>query len=331
MENILIFDKSLRLTGVCDTYSDFRWEEKFAASGTFWVSVPLTWADRFPVGSFVTLPGTQDGFFVQSVREDCAAGVARITGESVLALFSRKVIADEITQSGAAEEILCDLAAEYGAETLPCTLSTVRYGFTEEVHAAVGHTSLLSALEAICTESGLGMRLSMDALGGGFVFSVRRRQENARFLSRSVGNLRGAVRVCDFSPYKNRAIVCGNGDNIVTVHAAGLFGDGVDDQAQDTAEIWCDATDLAMGRYDSEAEYRAALAARGKRILAEHRPRLSLSVQTDEETAAALRPGDVCAVADAQLNLSAQALCTAKIGTFADGALHRQATLTVIG
>ena len=179
-------------------------------------------------------------------------------------------------------------------------------------------------MKDIAAEAGVGLRLSFLPGEREFLFFLREYKRGGVILSRTLGNLGQIRRAEDFSRYLNRIHVAGNGGHTVTVDAAGLFADGVDDSIMPLRESWENAEDLAMDRYASEGEYRAALAARGKRILAQRRPKITVSAQTDAATASRLRIGEICPIRDTQIR--AEAVCTGKSVLFeGDGILCRAA------
>ena len=319
---IRIFDRTLRLCGIADRIDALTATECFDDAGAFSLAAPLGEAKRFAVEQLLLIPGVGDGFVVERIREDLAAGTVTVSGRGALSYFARCAIPETIVCAGGAEALLCFLAEEYGAEALPGPLALETCGRTETVDAAPGRIQLLSAMRRLCAEAGVGMRLRLDGAERRFVFSVRGRTPGAAFLSRSLGNLTGGVRETDRRRYANRVIVAGNGGCVVTLDAAGLFDDGTDDAAETRRTLFEDATDLALSRYESEARYREALAARGRRILAERRPLRSASFDVPEETAKSLSPGDVCPVADGTLGVRGEALCAARTLTWRAGRRH---------
>lgn len=310
--DIRIFDGQLRLTGICDRILSLTVREEFAGEGFCTLRVPLSEGGKFSVDSILHFPGTEQEYVIRAVERDSVSGICRVDGSGLLSLFGRRILREPVTASGEAEEILCSLAETWGAAVLPGVLRTERAGISAEVSAATGHDSLLTAMKRICASAGVGMSLRLDADGRAFVFSVRSRRMTSRILSRSAGTLQGLTEKRDFTRYRSRAIVIGVGDRTAVVEAAGLFDDGVNDGEMPVREIFEDASDLALGRFDGEEAYQAALQARGKQILAQHRPSCSLTAETAEESARVLQVGDVCFVSDEALGITSSALCTAR-------------------
>lgn len=310
--DIRIFDGQLRPVGLCDRILSLTVREEFAGEGVCTLRVPLAEADKFFVDGILHFPGMEESYRIRAVQRDSGEGVCRIDGSSLLSLFGHRVLSQPVTASGSAEDILCDLAETWGAAVVPGTLRTERSGIAAQSSAATGHDTLLTAMKRICAASGLGMTLRLDADRREFVFSVRERRASSCFLSRSAGTLSGIVQKQDFTRYRNRAIIIGVGERTAVVDAAGLFSDGTDDNTAGLREIFEDASDLALGRFADENQYMAALRERGKRLLAQHRPLCTLTVEIGEETARRLRVGDVCAVRDEVLGIASFALCTAR-------------------
>jgi len=310
--DIRIFDEDLRLTGICDRILSCTVREEFDAEGACTLTVPLSAAREMQTDRILRFPGAEEDFVIRSVHRDSASGICRVEGSGLLSYFSRRILADPVTASGEAEGILCTLAERWGAAVLAGPLRTERTGVSGSASAATGHDTLLTAMKRICAAAGVGMSLRLDADRREFVFFVRARRESGRFLSRSAGTLTGLSRTEDFTRYKNRAVVIGVGERTAVVDAAGLFDDGTDDASSPLREIFEDASDLALGRFDGEDAYLDALRSRGQRILAQHRPVRSLTAEIPEDTARQMRPGDVCAVTDDVLGIQTQALCTAR-------------------
>ena len=326
---IRIFSPELAFSGICDRVLSGSASESFADAGRCTLRVPLGEAGRFLREGLLLVPGVRDAYVVEAVRKDGGSGTAEVSGRGVLSLFSRRALSEDVTFSGRAEQLLSLLAQQYGASALPGALSVLECGWETEVNAALGRASLLSAMRSVCVAAGVGMRLDFDADARAFVFRMTERTASAQYLSRSAGNLRRAVRTLDYRNYFNRAIVVGNEGYAVTAEAAGLFSDGVDDASEAVREVYVDGSGLAVSRYASPKAYCEALRAEGKRVLAAHRPQRSVTVETDERTAGALSPGDVCAVSEPRLSLFAHALCTQKTVSFSRGRHSCSVTLAV--
>ena len=307
---IRIFSPDGRFSGICDRVIRFTAEEEFAGAGQFTLRVPLGEAERFRADSLLLFPAAEDAFVTECIRTDRDAGICEVSGRGILSLFSRRALTEKITFAGAAEALLCRLAAEWGTAVLPVSLRTEETGADGAVNVGLGHRSLLGAMQDIAAEAGLGLRLSFLPGEREFLFSVREYRRGTVMLSPALGNLAGIRRTEDLSRYLNRIHVAGNGGHTVTVEAAGLFTDGIDDAAMPLREAWENAEDLAMERYASEAEYRAALEARGKRILAQRRPQITVSARTDSDTAARLRLGEICPIRDPAI--AAEAVCVGR-------------------
>lgn len=323
---IRIFSPDCRFSGICDRVIRFSASEKFAGAGSFSLRVPLSEGSRFVPDALLLCEG-MEAFVVESVRADSAAGVCDIGGRGILSFFSRRVLTEKITFAGSAEELLTDLASVWGSAVLPGTLSTLSTGSAVQVNIGLGHRTLLSAMKDIAAEAGVGLRLQFVPGEGGFVFSLWEYRPGGVILSGELGNLTGMKHTADFSRYLNRIHVGGSGGHIVSVSAAGLFDDGIDDASQPLREGWENAEDLARERYGTDEEYRAALAARGRRILAQSRPGITVSAETDEKTASRLRLGEICPVHGEIL--AAEAVCTGKSVLYDGGNLHRSASLSL--
>lgn len=310
--DIRIFDRQLYCREICDRLISRTVREEFSGEGACTLTVPLEVSEGFQVDRILRFPDTETDFVIRAVKRDSAEGICRVEGSGLLSFFSRRILSRPVTAAGEAEELLCSLAEEWGADVLPGAIRAERTGITASATAATGHDNLLTAMKRICSSVGLGMLLRLDADKREFVFSVRSRRENPGFLSRSAGTLSGVTERQDFTRYRNRAIIIGVGERTAVVEAAGLFDDGVDDSTQMLREIFEDASDLALGRFESEDAYAEALRTRGRRILSQHRPVCALSAEVGEETSRSLLVGDVCAVSDDILGVEASVLCTSR-------------------
>lgn len=326
---IRIFSPDCLFRGICDRVIRFSASEEFAGAGSFSLRVPISEGSRFVPESLIVPDGMPEAFVVESVRADSAAGICDIGGRGILSFFSRRALTDKITFAGSAEELLTDLASVWGSAVLPGPLSTLSTGSAAQVNIGLGHRTLLSGMKDIAAEAGVGLRLQFMPGEGGFVFSLWEYRRGGVILSRELGNLTGMKHAADFFRYLNRIHVAGNGGHVVSVSAAGLFDDGIDDASQPLREGWENAEDLAMERYSTDAEYRAALAARGRRILAQRRPRITVSAETDEKTAFLLRPGDICPIRGE--TLAAEAVCMGKSVLYDGESLHYSASLSLRG
>lgn len=315
---IRIFDRTLRFAGVCDSVLRAWAEECYDTAGRFSICTPAAAGKLFAVDDVLMIPGTEDGFVVESIREDGEETV--IGGRGVLSYFARRIVDREITFSGNAESLLLDLAEEFAPAVLPGSLSVMDFGRETTVNAEAGYAPLLSVMEQIGLQTGLGLRLRFEPESG-FVFSVREKNAGGRFLSRSAGSLLSAVRRCDLSSYVNRVIVRGNGGHRVTVDAG--------DEGAMLREMHENAEDLALSRFTSTGAYTAALLARGERRLAARRPARSVQVYADEVSASEIAVGDVCPVSDSRLQIRAEAFCRARKVEFDGDSVRCSVTLSV--
>lgn len=320
-----IFDSDLTLKDVCDTAVKITATEQYAGAGTFSLTVPLSDAGRFSPEQIVRIPGVGDGYIVETVRQDAARGTAEVSGRGVLSYFDRRILTEEVTYTGAAEPLLLDLAAAWGTEVLPAPLGTVDFGHAETVVCALGDTVLFSAMKSVCDSAGVGMRLAVQP--GGFLFSVRTEAAGALRLSRGGGDLSAGVRLLDWREYVNRVIVSGSDGCRVTVSAAGLFSDGVDDASLPVREMLYEAVGISPDRYASGEAYLAALSAEGQRILSRHRPVETVSFSVSPAIAGSLSVGERYEVDDDVLGMYGTALCTAKSMTVDGGEVRWGAAL----
>ena len=324
---IRIFSPDGRFSGICDRVIRFRAEEEFAGAGQFTLRVPVGEAERFLVDSILLFPLTEEAFMVESLRTDRDAGICEVSGRGILSCFARRILTEKITFMGAAEELLCRLAADWGSAVLPASLRTEETGADGVVNVGLSHRSLLGAMQDIAAEAGVGVRLRFLPAEREFLFSLRAYRRGTVMLSPELGNLAGICRTEDLSRYVNRIYVAGNGGHTVCVHAAGLFTDGIDDASLPLREAWENAEDLAMERYASAEEYRAALEARGKRILAQRRPQITVRARTDSATAARLRLGEICPIRDPAI--AAEAVCVGRSVIYEDGGTVCRADLAL--
>jgi hypothetical protein len=326
-----IFDRMLRWRSVCDRVLSLTASEAFDRPGACTWTAPLDEAKRFSPERIVVLPGMEDAYVIEAVREDTAAGTVTVSAGGLLSYFGRSVIPVHRRVTGAADTLCASLIAEFGAAALPGPLDLPETGESGEADTDVGPSTLLAALRAVCGAAGCGMRLSFLPETGRFAFSLRPRARVPFFLSRTQGGLAGSERTQDLSRYANRAVVLGEGGVAVTVTAAGLFDDGWDDAAQPPRAVLERVTEFSAADYGTEALYRAALEARGRRILAGRRPVRTVSLRVSESTAADLRLGDLFPVYDDAAGLDVTALCTERTLTLRGGGTTVTVRADVVG
>ncbi|MBQ8746245.1 MAG: hypothetical protein IJZ08_00045 [Clostridia bacterium] len=307
---IRIFTRELILADVYDGAEVIEAEECFDGAGTFSLTVPIADADRFSVEGIVYLPAADGAYVIERIVTDADEMTAEIGGRSVLSYFERCALPESAVVHGTAEEVLLSLVRTHGIKVLGAPLLTVGAGRQETVNAILGGTTLLSAMRTVCAESGLGMRLSVTE--GTFVFTVSGRTGSEEILSRSCGDLFGGDARTDVKNYVNRVIVASSGGVRVTVDAAGLFSDGIDDGAYPLHERYHYAQDITPDRYDTEQAHLAALFAEGKRYLARRRPIRTVTVSLAPARAASLEIGTEASVEDTLLGFSGQAYLSRK-------------------
>ena len=307
---IRIFTRELVLADVYDGAMTVEAEECFDSVGTFSLTVPITDADRFSPEEIVYVPVTDGAYVIERVTKDADTMTAEIGGRSVLSYFERCALPDTKTVHGTAEEVLLSLVRTHGDRVLGAPLLTVGAGRSEAVNAVLGGSTLLSAMRAVCAQSGLGMRLSV--MEGLFVFSVLGREADGTVLSRDRGDLLFGDVHTDIKNYVNRVIVASSGGVRVTVDAADLFADGIDDGAYPLHERYHYAEDVTPDRFDTEEAHRAALFFEGKRFLSRRRPVRTVTVSLSAARAASLAIGTEASVEDTLLGFSGKAYLSRK-------------------
>ena len=120
--DILIFNPSLRFSGVCDGSVRGRASERFCGAGSLTVTADAADTARFMIGGVVLVPEAEEAYMIESIRTDSGAGTAEIIGRGALSYFARRVLREEITYTGSADDINLKTRDAAVMTTLSCDL-----------------------------------------------------------------------------------------------------------------------------------------------------------------------------------------------------------------
>ena len=285
--DLWIYNENFEALGVVDTYNSLIWANRFRQCGDFeiYVSMSTDLEQLLQKGRWVVRPDDDMVCIIETVKigtDEENGDYLQVTGRCLRQILGRRIIWNQTTISGTAENGLRKLAneniisPEIEARKYDKLVLAPAHGYTETMEAQYTGDDLLQTTENICASKNYGFKITMDRenqqLPLDFYKGVNRamtQYENPRVIfSEDNDNLRATTYTLDTTNYKTVALVAGEGEGSarrrVTV-----------ERTEDTVglhrrELYVDARDLSSNEGEiSATEYDAQLAERGKTGLAE--------------------------------------------------------------
>lgn len=283
--DLWIYNENFEALGVVDAYNSLIWANRFRQCGDFeiYVSMSTDLEELLQKGRWVVRPDDDMVGIIENVQigtDEENGDFLQVTGRCLRQILGRRIIWDQTTISGTAENGLRKLVNEaiispaVSARKYGKLVLAAAHGYTETATAQYTGDNLLEAIEALCASKNYGFKITMETarLVLDFYKGTNRamtQYENPRVIfSEDNDNLRSTTYTLDTTNYKTVALVAGEGEGSarrrVTV-----------ERTEDTVglhrrELYVDARDLSSNEGEiSATEYDAQLAERGKTGLAE--------------------------------------------------------------
>jgi len=283
--DLWIYNEDFEALGVVDNYNSLIWANRFRQCGDFeiYVSisddlVELLQEDRWVVRPDDDMVGIIEHVEIGTDEEN--GDYLQVTGRCLRQIVGRRIVWDQTTISGTAENGLRKLVTDafispaIEARKYDKLVLAEAHGYAETITAQYTGDNLLDVVENLCAAKNYGFSVTMGdgQLVLDFYKGTNRamtQHENPRVIfSEDNDNLRATTYHLNKTNYKTVALVAGEGEGSarkrVTV-----------EHTEDTAglhrrELYVDARDLSTndGKI-SAADYEAQLAERGATNLSE--------------------------------------------------------------
>lgn len=272
--DIFVYTPEADLVGVVDSFSSFRWRRKYYEPGEMELHCNITTnaINTLQPGRLIQINGQSDAAIIEAVelQED---GDLAVTGRMLSCCLDWCVIDSEYNYYNTAyADIIRNLVAAHGKGSRLNPLLTLGDTLTTDtVTAQISHRELLPTVEKLARACDIGYRVRLDAASKKWIFDLYQgvdrtaaQHADIAIFSDIYNDIGNTKYTCDETQYRNVAIVYGEGEGAdrtkVTVDRSGGGSRRI---------LLIDANDVRREEGMSEADYIAALTARGESKLGE--------------------------------------------------------------
>lgn len=232
MMEFYIFNASLELVGIVDSYKSAIWTTRYNQPGDFELYLPalvknITLLQKGYI--VIRLDDTTKGGIIDSIKistDEEIGDYLTITGKSLSGLLSRRIMWYQTTYSGNAEKLLRVMITEHCIDPyesnrqLPNVLLGEEVGLTETINLQAQGESIEDLVVNVCKSLNLGYKVDFDMENRKFVFNVykgvdRSFNQNVNsfvVFSPDFDNLLTSEYSNSVSTFKNVALVGGEGE-----------------------------------------------------------------------------------------------------------------------
>ena len=283
--DLWIYSEDLEALAVVDNYNSLIWANRFRQCGDFeiYVSVSADMIDMLQEGRWVVRPDDDMVGIIENVEtgtDEENGDYLKATGRCLRLILGRRIIWDQTTISGTAEDGLRKLVNEaiispaIEARKYDKLVLAAAHGYTETVEAQYTGDNLLETIENLCAAKNYGFKITLENGHAvlDFYKGVNRSMtqfDNPRVIfSEDNDNLRATTYTLDTTNYKTVALVLGEGEGADRRRV--IVGRSTDQEGLHRRELYVDARDISSNDGEiSETEYDAMLAERGNTDLSE--------------------------------------------------------------
>lgn len=242
---IQVYNTSLELEGVLDSFNTFSFTQKYNKKGTFTIKAELTETAKelLKVDNIIYYDG-KSGFIesVQYTIENTQTIVA--TGATLDYYLNRRIIWNTIDFSGTAEAFIRKAVDENSITTdtnrkIPFLSLDTSAGTTPTVEKQVSYKNLYSTISEVALEADLGFDIVFTPTAKNLKFKVYDGAETGLVFSRDYDNILSLDYVDSKKDYLNVVKVGGKGEGTARVFATVGSGTGLQ-----RYEGFLDATNL---------------------------------------------------------------------------------------
>lgn len=350
MTEIYILDKNFKTIGLVDGFTSLIWRRKYIGNGEYELHLPG--GELFELiqsGKYLYRADTKEAALIERVqylRENNGGRKVVAAGRFLEALLSERVIYQITEISGNAEAAIRGLVAinaisgtaEEGREIAGLTLGETN-NVGGEISQQLNGENLLEAIETICTEQEIAIKVELDFLRNAMVFSVwqgkdrttAQRVNSWAIFSDDFENINASGYERDIHDYKNIAYVHGQKEDeseiIVEV-------DNRETENEERKEIFVDAISARQKTEEktlTDNEFIELLKQKGLEALAEYP--LIEAVEGDVRDGGNLvyrkdfDLGDLCEYVDNEIGVEAVGRITEVVEYIEGGKTEISATL----
>ena len=283
--DLYILNKNFEKIGLIDTYESVIWTSRYYTYGDFELYIPASTYNikLLTDGNYIYRNDSDTSMIIEKIEisTDAESGnYLTVSGRSLESLLNRRIIWNQTTFSGTAENLIYKLLndniispTDSNRKINNLTLGSSQ-GYTETIDKQITGTNLGEAISTICTAYGYGYRIILNdnknlvfGLYKGVDRSYNQTANPYVVFSPEFDNLLNSKYAKDNSDLATIALIAGEGEGASRKKATTGGGTGFD-----RYEIYVDARDLSTDTEKpvTDAEYVAMLQTRGQEDIKEH-------------------------------------------------------------
>ena len=283
--DLYILNKNFEKIGLIDTYESVIWTTRYYTYGDFELYIPAS-TDNIKLltaGNYLFRNDSDTTMIIEKIEisTDAESGnYLTVSGRSLESLLNRRIIWNQTTFSGTAENLIYKLLNDNIISPTDSNrkINNLILGsfqsYTETINKQITGTNLGEAISTICTAYGYGYRIILNdnknlvfGLYKGVDRSYNQTTNPYVVFSPEFDNLINSKYEKDRTDLATAALVAGEGEGLSRKTAETGGGTGLE-----RYEIYVDARDISTDTENpvTDAEYKSILQAKGQENIKEH-------------------------------------------------------------
>ena len=266
-----VFDNSLELAGLVESFEYLRWTRRYNRCGSFEVKAIATEENLalLVLGNILWLSTDEEAGIIEYVemsRDE--QEIITVSGQFATSYLSRRIIWNTETLNDTLSDCVGQLLQNHiinpsDADRKMDFLHYINDNITEPVSTQISFRNLMDAITGLCEASDVGVKTVFDPTAKTFTVRLYEGAVSQAVFAEEYENLTSQILTQSVVDYSNVALIGGEGEGVNRVFETTGSGAGVDRR-----EIFVDAKDLRSE--DFPGGYTAALLFRGQSKLSEH-------------------------------------------------------------
>ncbi|MEA4894230.1 MAG: siphovirus ReqiPepy6 Gp37-like family protein [Oscillospiraceae bacterium] len=296
--DIKVFDTSISLQGIVDSYTSFNFTSKYNQKGCFTIKAPFNNTNKQLLVMDNIICADDKVGIIENVR--CTLGETNsiiISGSDITNILSRRIVWDTVDFTGTVEDFLRKLVNDNVVTGTDRQISIIelaaRRGLTQTLSKQVSYKNLYEVINETALAFDLGVRMLFLPKQNKMQFDVYQGVQTDLVLSRSFDNVLTVDYIESKKDYATIAKVGGQGEGTARQFVTTGTGTGLN-----RYETFVDAKEIEIT--DS---YTANLTQKGNEVLSQKYLVQSLTATVDKNICDLVSLGDKVKLLDKELNL----------------------------
>jgi hypothetical protein len=278
MLEIIVLDKDFQELGSITSFSGIQWTRKTQGPGNYKMIILANYFDLVMSGEYLVIDGKDETGIVQVVDFDEMTKKVNLSGYFIEKKLDDRVITTTQNLYGKTEIVLRSLVTTFaitGDRAIPLLELGTNNNLGSTIRVQTRGPTLMEKAYSLANADNMSIKLKYDYEQKKLIFipwkgkdRTQNQTENSfAIFSENEGNVLKASYYKNTTDYKNFAYIAGEGEGdarIVTTVDLREPGEAL-------KELWVDAKDIRKETDMTDADYLAALQARGLEKLSEYR------------------------------------------------------------